>query len=92
MDQVRKNFWTEFNIHEQNDNAATKGSEDPRAAVKASSKAGTGSVNITVTGSVVSDNPLKLDFIDIVGLDGIEEDMKVVVPGLPDGGALPKWV
>ena len=54
------------------------------------SKAGTGSVNITVTGSVVSDNPLKLDFIDIVGLDGIEEDMKVVVPGLPDGGALPK--
>jgi len=67
-----------------------QGSEDPRAAVKASSKAGTGSVNITVTGSVVSDNPLKLDFIDIVGLDGIEEDMKVVVPGLPDGGALPK--
>ena len=31
-----------------------------------------------------------LDFIDIVGLDDIEEDMNVVVPGVRGGDALPK--
>jgi len=62
--------------------------EAPRATVEASSQAGTGGVNITVTGSVGSSIPL--DFVDIVGLDGIEEDMKVMVPGLFEGGALPK--
>ena len=56
--------------------------------MEALSQAGTGSVTITVTGSVVSGIPL--DFVDIVGLDGIEEDMKVMVPGLGEGGALPK--
>ena len=56
--------------------------------MEAFSQAGTGGVNITVTGSLESSIPL--DFVDIVGLDGIEEDMKVMVPGLFEGGALPK--
>merc|ERR1712130_79358 len=60
----------------------------PRATVEALSQAGTGSVTITLTGSVV---PItSLDFVDIVGLDGIKEDMKVMVPGLHNGTALPK--
>ena len=56
--------------------------------MEALSRAGTGIVNITVTGSPAPRIPL--DFVDIVGLDDLKEDMKVVVPGLREGAALPK--
>jgi len=63
-------------------------SDAPRATVQAVSQAGAGSVTISTTGTAVSS--IMLDFIDIVGLDGIEEDMDVVVPGVRGGDALPK--
>ena len=56
--------------------------------MEALSQAGTGSVTINVTASVVPGIPI--DFIDIVGLDGIKEKMTVVVQGIHDGAALPK--
>ena len=56
--------------------------------MQAVSQAGAGSVTISTTGTAVSS--IMLDFIDVVGLDGIEEDMDVVVPGVRGGDALPK--
>ena len=55
--------------------------------MEALSQAGAGSVTISVTGSVAPPG-IPLDFVDIVGLDGIEENMIVVVPGFLH--ALPK--
>ena len=56
--------------------------------MEALSQAGAGSVTISVTGSEAPGIPL--DFVDIVGLDGIDEKMIVVVPGFLH--PLPKWV
>ena len=63
-----------------------QGGDSPRATVEAVSQSGNGNVNISLTGSLAPS--IALDFVDIVGLEGVEEDMEVVVPGVPD--ALPK--
>ena len=54
--------------------------------MEAVSQSGNGNVTISLTGSPAPS--MVLDFVDIVGLEGVEEDMEVVVPGVPD--ALPK--
>ena len=54
--------------------------------MEAVSQSGNGNVTISLTGSPAPS--IALDFVDIVGLEGVEEDMEVVVPGVLD--ALPK--
>ena len=66
----------------------TQEENSPRATVKATSLASNGSVNITLTGS---DPPgVQLDFVDIVGVEEIQEDLTVIVPGVLEGAPLPK--
>ena len=56
--------------------------------MEATSLASNGSVNITLTGS---DPPgVLLDFVDIVGVEEIQEDLTVIVPGVLEGTPLPK--
>ena len=56
--------------------------------MEATSLASSGTVNITLTGS---DPPgVQLDFVDIVGVDEIQEDLTVIVPGVLEGAPLPK--
>ena len=66
----------------------TQEENSPRATVEATSLASNGTVKITLTGS---DPPgVLLDFVDIVGVEGIQEDLTVIVPGVLEGAPLPK--
>ena len=66
----------------------TQEENSPRATVEAASLASNGSVKITLTGS---DPPgVLLDFVDIVGVEEIQEDLTVIVPGVLEGTPLPK--
>ena len=56
--------------------------------MEATSLASNGSVNITLTGSDPSG--VQLDFVDIVGVEEIQEDLTVIVPGVLEGTPLPK--
>ena len=56
--------------------------------MEATSLASNGSVKITLTGSDPSG--VQLDFVDIVGVEGIHEALTVIVPGVLEGTPLPK--
>ena len=56
--------------------------------MEATCLASNGTVNITLTGA---DPPgVLLDFVDIVGVEEIQEDLTVIVPGVLEGTPLPK--
>ena len=66
----------------------TQEDNSPSATVEATSLASNGSVKITLTGSDPSG--VQLDFVDIVGVEEIQEDLTVIVPGVLEGAPLPK--
>ena len=56
--------------------------------MEAVSQSGNGNVTISLTGSPAPS--IALDFVDIVGVEEIQEDLTVIVPGVLEGAPLPK--